>query len=73
VLFADRSMKAELDHASQITGSSVRTARVIAEIFREFFFAAVWSCKPRFNGYPRRSKPLHEHLHYVRSKGVLCK
>ena len=65
VLFADRSVKPELDHASQITGGNVRTARVVAEVFREFFFAAVRSCEPRFNGYPRRSKPLYEHLYYV--------
>ena len=65
MLFADRSVKAELDHASQITGSNVRTAGVVAEIFRESFFVAVRSCEPRFNGYPRRSKPLYEHLYYV--------
>jgi hypothetical protein len=56
VLVADCSVKAEFDRASQITGSNVRTARVIAEIFREFFFAAVWSCKPRLNRYPRHGE-----------------
>jgi hypothetical protein len=57
VLFADCSVKAELDHASQITDGNVRTARVVAEIFREFFFVAVWSCKPRLYGYPGRGEP----------------
>ena len=57
VLFADRGAKAELDHASQLTGGNVRTARVVAEIFREFFFVAVWSCKPRLYGYPGRGEP----------------
>lgn len=73
MLFADCSVKAELDHASQIAGGNVRAAGVVAEIFREFFFVAVGSGEPRVNGDPRRNKPLHEHLYYVLDCGVLRK
>ena len=43
VLVANGCDKAELHRASERVGSNIGTSRVIAKIFSEQFFAAVWS------------------------------
>ena len=49
VLAANNSDKAEFRHASEHLGCNIRTARVVAEIFGEQFFAPVWSLEARLD------------------------
>ena len=57
MLVANYGHEAKLHNVPERTSSNVGAARVIAEIFRKFFFTAVWSCKTRLNGYPGRGEP----------------
>jgi hypothetical protein len=43
VIIADGCAKAELHERAENMRRDVGTVRIIAEIFREFFFVAVWS------------------------------
>jgi len=58
VIFADRRAKAELDQASKLTGSNIRTTRIVTDILGKFFFAAVWSFEARLDSDPGRNDPL---------------
>jgi hypothetical protein len=57
VLFANCSAKADLLHASEHMGGNIGTARVVAEVFRKLFFAAVRSSDARPNRYLRNREP----------------
>ena len=57
VFFAHCSAKAELDQTSKLVRCNIRAPRVVADIFAEFFFAAVWSFEARLNGDPGRTRP----------------
>ena len=74
VLVANHGHEAKLRNATEHAGSNIGTARVVANIFRENFFAAVWSRDARLNRYPRNGKPLLAAcLHYVTDRGSLRK
>lgn len=53
MLFASCSAKADVLHTSEHMGSNIGTARVVAEVFRELFFAAVRSRDARLDRYLR--------------------
>jgi hypothetical protein len=53
VLIANGYDKAELHRASERMGSNIGTPRLIAEIFSEQFFPAVWSLEARLDCYLR--------------------
>ena len=56
VLVANGRGKSELPYTSQNAGSNIRTAWVVADVFREQFFAPVWSCEARFDRYLRNGE-----------------
>ena len=57
VLLANCDAKADLFHASEHTGSNIRAPRVVAEVLRELFFAAVRSREARANRHVRHGDP----------------
>ena len=73
MLIADRCANAKCHNDAEHMRRNIGTARVVAEVFRELFLAAIWSRKPRLNRYPRRGNPLNELNYYVLDRGVLCK
>jgi hypothetical protein len=65
VLVANGCDNAELSRASERVGSNIRTSRVVAKIFSEQFFAAVWSLEARLDRYLRNGEsPPTKHFHY---------
>jgi hypothetical protein len=72
VLLTNRDAKTDLFYAPEHTGSNIRTPRVVAEVLRELFFAAVRSREARVNRYVRHGNPQAECLHYVMDSGVLA-
>jgi hypothetical protein len=56
VIIADGCAKAELHNNAEHMLCDIGTARIVAEIFREFFFVAFWSRKARLNRYPRHGE-----------------
>jgi hypothetical protein len=56
VLVANGCDKAELLRASERVSSNIGTPRVIAKIFSEQFFAAVWSLEARLDRYLRNGE-----------------
>jgi len=69
VLFAYRSKQAELCDAAENMGSDVGTTGIVAEVFRKFFFAAVWSSEARLNDDPWHSEsPFRGGMHYFLDK-----
>jgi hypothetical protein len=57
VLIANCSAKADLLHATEHTGCNVGTARLVAEVFRDLFFAPVGSRETRLDRYQRNRGP----------------
>jgi hypothetical protein len=57
VLFASCSAKADVLHTSEHMGSNIGTARVVAEVFRELFFAPVRIRDARLDRYLRNWEP----------------
>ena len=55
MLITDRRHQAKFRNDAQHMRSNIGTARVVAEIFREFFFVALWSGEFRINRDPRHS------------------
>ena len=53
VLIANGRGKSEFPYTSQNAGRNIRTAWVVADVFREQFFAPVRSCEARFDRYLR--------------------
>ena len=53
MLFANCSPKADFLYASEHMGSNIGTARVVAEVFRQLFFAAVRSRDAHLDRYLR--------------------
>jgi len=71
VLVANHGHETKLHNAAQHASSNVGTARVVANVFRENFFAAVWSRHTRLNRYLRNREPLlAEDLNYVMDRGL---
>ena len=56
MLVANDSDKAEFRHASEHLGCNIRTARVVADVFGEQFFAPVWSLEARLDRYLRNGE-----------------
>ena len=74
MLVANHGHEAKLHNAAEHASSNIGTARVVANVFRENFFAAVWSRDARLNHYPRNGKPLLAgYLYYVTDRGLLRK
>jgi hypothetical protein len=69
VIIADRREKAELDNNAEHMGRDIGAAGVVAEIFREFFFVAVWSREARFNRHPRHGETRPDTTIIVRTEG----
>jgi hypothetical protein len=53
VLFADSSDKAYVPHATEHLSCNIRTAGVVAEVFRQQFFTPIRSREARFDRYLR--------------------
>jgi hypothetical protein len=51
VLFANHVHEAKLHNATKHTSGDIGTAGIVANVFRENFFAAFWSSDARFNRY----------------------
>lgn len=74
VLVANHGHEAKLHNATKQLSSNIGTARVVANVFRENFFAAVWSRDARLDRHPRNGEPLLAgYLHYVTVRGLLRK
>jgi hypothetical protein len=58
VFVADGGLGPDLSHEAKGMGSDIRTARVVAQIFREQFFAPVRRLKARLDGYLRNGSAL---------------
>jgi hypothetical protein len=69
VLVANGYDKAEFPRASERMDSNIGTPRVIAEIFSEQFFAAVWSLEARLDRYLRNGEPPNQLLPLSMSGG----
>ena len=53
---ADGDAKANLFYASQHMGGKIRTSRLITEVLRDLFFAAVRSRQPRLDRHVRHGE-----------------
>lgn len=74
MLVANHGYEAKLDDAAEHASSYVGTSGVVTNIFRENFFAAIWSRDARLDRYPRNGEPLLSgYLHYVTDRGLLRK
>jgi hypothetical protein len=74
VLVANHGHEAKLHNAAEHASSNIGTARVVANVFRENFFAAVWSRDARLNRYPRNRGPLLAgYLYYLPDRGFVRK
>ncbi len=71
MLVANGSDKAELRHASEHLGCNIRTARVVAEVFGEQFFAPVRSREARLDRYLRNGESPNRVLPLSMSGGRL--
>ena len=57
VLVANHGHDAKLHNATERVSGNIGTARVVANVFREDFFATVWSRDARLNRYSRNGVP----------------
>jgi hypothetical protein len=71
VLVANGCDKTELHRASERVSRNIRTSRLIAKIFSEQFFAAIWSLEARLDCYLRNGESLKRVLALSMSKGRL--
>ncbi len=66
---ANCGAKAKLNDDAEHASRDIRAVRVVADIFREFFFAAVWGNETRPDGDPWRGRP-SERLYYLLVRGL---
>jgi len=62
MIIADGCAEAELHNNAKKMRRNFGAARMVAEVFREFFFGALWSRQTRLNCYPRHGAPRPRHL-----------
>jgi hypothetical protein len=74
VLVANHGHLAKLHNATEHVSGNIGAVGVVANVFCQNFFAAVWSRDARLNCYPRNGESLLAgHLHYVTDRGFLRK
>ena len=74
MLVTNHGHEAKLHNATEHASSNIGTARVVAKVFGQNFFAAVWSRNARLDRYLRNGDPSSTgYLHYVMDRGLLRK
>jgi len=72
VLIANGRHQAKFRDDAEHMRRNIGTARVVAEIFREFFFVALWRGKARLNRDPRHNAD-RDIEYYLPNRGALSK
>ena len=62
---ADGGGRADFSYEPERVSSNVGTARLVAQIFGEQFFAPVWRLEARLDGYLRNMKCPHHYIEGV--------
>lgn len=61
MLVTNHGHEAKLHNATEHASSNIGTARVVAKVFGQNFFAAVWSRNARLDRYLRNGESLTEY------------
>ena len=73
MVVANHGHEAELRNATEHASTNIGTPRVVANVFRENFFATVWSRNARLNRYPRNGSLPAGCVYYLPDRGVVRK